>query len=47
MNKLSKIYIAGHTGLVGSSLLRYLRKNGFTNIITINSNWQMSTFQSG
>jgi len=38
MNKLSKIYIAGHTGLVGSSLLRHLRKNGFTNIITINSN---------
>ena len=38
MNKLSKIYIAGHTGLVGSSLVRHLRKNGFTNIITINSN---------
>ena len=38
MNKLSKIYIAGHTGLVGSALLRHLRKNGFTNIITINSN---------
>ena len=38
MNKLSKIYIARHTGLVGSSLLRHLRKNGFTNIITINSN---------
>ena len=38
MNKLSKIYIAGHTGLVGSSLLRHLRENGFTNIITINSN---------
>ncbi|MCK4650909.1 GDP-L-fucose synthase [Candidatus Babeliales bacterium] len=34
MNKYSKIYVAGHQGLVGSSILRVLEKNGFKNIIT-------------
>lgn len=34
MNLSSKIYIAGHTGLVGSALVRLLKKQGFTNIIT-------------
>lgn len=29
-----KIYVAGHRGLVGSSLIRCLEKNGFQNIIT-------------
>lgn len=29
----SKIYIAGHGGLVGASLLRHLRHNGFDNIV--------------
>ncbi len=33
MNKNSKIYIAGHTGLVGSAIFRNLKKKGFTNII--------------
>jgi len=33
MNKDSKIYIAGHRGLVGSALLRRLIKDGYTNII--------------
>ena len=33
MNKDSKIYIVGHTGLVGSSLVRKYKKEGFTNII--------------
>ena len=33
MNKGSKIYIAGHTGMVGSAILRNLQKQGFTNII--------------
>jgi len=33
MNKDSKIYIAGHTGLVGSAILRCLQKNGYTNLI--------------
>jgi GDP-L-fucose synthase len=33
--KLSdKIYVAGHTGLVGSAITRFLRKKGYTNIVT-------------
>ena len=34
MQKDSKIYIAGHRGMVGSALIRVLTKNGFTNIVT-------------
>jgi GDP-L-fucose synthase len=34
MDKGLKIYIAGHTGLVGSALLRELKKDGYTNIVT-------------
>ncbi|HOV83996.1 MAG TPA: NAD-dependent epimerase/dehydratase family protein, partial [Paludibacteraceae bacterium] len=33
MEKNSKIYVAGHTGLVGSAIKRNLEKNGFTNIV--------------
>lgn len=33
MNKNDKIYIAGHTGLVGSAILRELKHHGFNNII--------------
>lgn len=33
MEKGSKIYIAGHTGMVGSAILRKLRKEGFTTIV--------------
>jgi GDP-L-fucose synthase len=34
MNKHSKIYIAGHRGLVGSALLENLNQKGYHNIIT-------------
>ena len=34
MNKNSRIYIAGHKGLVGSAILRKLRDEGYTNLIT-------------
>jgi GDP-L-fucose synthase len=34
MNKSSKLYIAGHTGMVGSALMRKFTAEGFTNIIT-------------
>lgn len=34
MNKNSKIYIAGHRGLVGSAILKNLEKKGYTNILT-------------
>jgi len=33
MNKEDKIYIAGHRGLVGSAILRNLKKSGFNNFI--------------
>lgn len=33
MDKNSKIYIAGHKGLVGSAIHRYLLNSGYTNII--------------
>ena len=31
----SKIYIAGHNGLVGSAIIRKLRSKGYNNLITI------------
>jgi GDP-L-fucose synthase len=34
MEKDSKIYIAGHRGLVGSAILRRLQKTGHTNLLT-------------
>ncbi|MGB2929253.1 MAG: NAD-dependent epimerase/dehydratase family protein, partial [Desulfobacterales bacterium] len=36
MEKNAKIYIAGHTGLVGSSLLRSLEADGYSNLIVRN-----------
>jgi GDP-L-fucose synthase len=33
MNKNSKIYIAGHRGMVGSAIMRKLETDGFTNFI--------------
>ncbi len=33
MNKDSKIYVAGHRGLVGSAIIRKLKSEGYTNII--------------
>ncbi|TDF96211.1 GDP-L-fucose synthase family protein [Paenibacillus piri] len=33
MNKNSKIYVAGHRGLVGSAIIKSLEKEGFTNLI--------------
>ena len=35
MDKNSKIYIAGHTGLVGSAILRRLKMEDYRNIVTI------------
>lgn len=37
MNKNSKIYIAGHRGMVGSAIQRKLEKEGFTNFIQATS----------
>jgi len=33
MNKLSKIYVAGHLGLVGSALWKNLQSKGYSNLI--------------
>ena len=35
MDSNSKIFVAGHNGLVGSAIVRNLESKGFTNIITI------------
>ena len=36
LNKNSKIFLAGHKGLVGSAILEKLKKKGYKNIITVN-----------
>ena len=33
MEKNSRIYVAGHTGMVGSAIVRCLLQNGYENII--------------
>ncbi len=33
MEKNDKIYVAGHTGLIGSALVRHLRENGYDNLV--------------
>jgi len=37
MKKNAKIFVAGHRGLVGSSIVRLLQKEGFSNILTKSS----------
>ena len=37
MDKHSKIYVAGHNGMVGSAIVRKLQREGFTNILTVSS----------
>jgi GDP-L-fucose synthase len=34
MNKNSRIYVAGHRGMVGSAIVRCLEKNGYRNLVT-------------
>ena len=34
MDKGAKIYVAGHRGMVGSAIVRELRRQGYNNIIT-------------
>ena len=33
MDKNAKIYVAGHTGLVGSAFVRRLRAQGYHNLV--------------
>jgi GDP-L-fucose synthase len=37
MEKTSKIYVAGHNGMVGSAIIRLLKSQGYTNLITRSS----------
>lgn len=37
MRKEDKIYVAGHNGMVGSSIVRKLEREGFTNLVTRSS----------
>jgi GDP-L-fucose synthase len=37
MNKSSKIFVAGHSGMVGSAIVRSLEKAGYNNIVTTSS----------
>lgn len=46
MNKETKIYVAGHRGLVGSAIIRLLLQRDFTNIITQTSSELDLTNQS-
>lgn len=39
MKKDSKIFIAGHRGLVGSAIVRNLLMNGYTNLLTIDKKY--------
>ena len=34
MEKNAKIYVAGHRGMVGSAIVRELKRQGYRNIIT-------------
>ena len=33
MEKASKIYVAGHKGMVGSAIVRELRRQGYENLV--------------
>ena len=35
IKKTDKIFVAGHKGLVGSAILRKLKRSGYKNIITV------------
>jgi GDP-L-fucose synthase len=34
MNKSDKIFVAGHRGMVGSAMVRWLESKGFNNLLT-------------
>lgn len=47
MNKLARIYVAGHRGLVGAAVVRRLRQLGFENLLLPSRNELELTSQSG
>ena len=36
LKKKDKVFLAGHKGLVGSAILKLLKKKGYKKIITVN-----------
>ena len=46
INLNSKIYIAGHKGLVGSAIVRQLKKKGYKKILTVDKSKLDLTNQS-
>ena len=46
INIHSKIFLAGHKGMLGSSLLRVLSKKGYKNLITIDKKLDLRNQQS-
>ena len=36
IKKKDKVFLAGHNGLVGSAILKLLKKKGYKKIITVN-----------
>jgi len=46
INLNSKIYVAGHNGLVGSAILRELKRKGYDNILVANKKKLNLTNQS-
>ncbi len=46
MEKDAKIYVAGHTGLVGSAIVRHLKSKGYSNFVfTPHSHWDLRNQQ--
>ena len=43
INKKDKIFLAGHNGLLGSSILKKLKQFGYKNIITIDTTQKLGT----
>jgi len=46
MHKQDKIFVAGHKGLVGSALVRKLKSDGYTNVITLDKKFLDLRIQS-
>jgi len=47
MKKESKIWVAGHAGLVGSAVIKKLLKDGYTNIINLDIDYNNQSHRSG
>ena len=43
LDKNAKIYVAGHHGLVGSAIWNNLLKRGYTNLVPLHSNPDLTT----